>query len=189
MAGYGLSDIKNGLKIMVDGVPHVVVDSEFCKPGKGQAFTRDEDSQPSHRSAQRQNGQSGDSLEAADVREVDLQYLYADGESFVFMAPDTYEQYQISGGSVGEAAAWIRAQDQCIVLLYNGQPVSVTPPHFVELKITQTDPGVKGDTVSGGTKPATLETGAVVRVPLFVDEGEIIRVDTRSGEYVARVRD
>ncbi len=189
MAGYGLSDIKNGLKIMVDGVPHVVVDSEFCKPGKGQAFTRMKIRNLLTGRLKDKTVKSGDSLEAADVREVDLQYLYADGESFVFMAPDTYEQYQIPAEVLGEAAAWIRAQDQCIVLLYNGQPVSVTPPHFVELKITQTDPGVKGDTVSGGTKPATLETGAVVRVPLFVDEGEIIRVDTRSGEYVARVRD
>ena len=188
MAGYGLNEIKPGLKIMVDGAPHEVVDSEFCKPGKGQAFARMKVRNLLTGRTNDKTVKSGDSLEAADVREINLQYLYADGDSAVFMSPASYEQYQVPASVVGEAVSWIRAQDICSVLLYKEQPVSLTPPQFVELKITETDPGVRGDTASGGTKPATLETGAVVRVPLFVESGEVIRVDTRSGEYVSRVR-
>lgn len=189
MAGYGLSDIKSGLKIMLDGAPHVVLDSEFCKPGKGQAFTRMKVRNLLTGRVNDKTVKAGDSLEAADVREVALQYLYADGDAAVFMSPQTYEQYQMPAAVLGDAASWIRAQDMCQVLLYNEQPVSLTPPQFVELEITATDPGVRGDTASGGTKPATLETGAVVRVPLFVEAGEVVRVDTRSGEYVSRVRE
>ena len=186
---FSLNDIKPGLKLMVDGAPHVVVDSEFCKPGKGQAFTRMKIRNLLTGRTNDKTVKSGDGLEEADVRELNLQYLYADGESAVFMSPSTYEQYQVPVAVLGDATAWIRAQDICSVLLYEGQPVSLSPPPFVELKITETDPGVRGDTVSGGTKPATLETGAVVRVPLFVDPGEVIRVDTRTGEYMSRVRD
>lgn len=189
MAGYGLNDIKPGLKIMVDGAPHEVVDSEFCKPGKGQAFTRMKVRNLLTGRSNDKTIKSGDSLAAADVREVSLQYLYADGDSGIFMSPESYEQYQIPSAVMSEAVSWIRAQDICSVLLYQEQPVSLAPPQFVELKITETDPGVRGDTASGGTKPATLETGAVVRVPLFVETGEVVKVDTRSGEYVSRVRD
>lgn len=189
MAGYGLNDIKPGLKIMLDGAPHVVVDSEFCKPGKGQAFTRMKVRNLLTGRTNDKTVKSGDTVEAADVREISLQYLYADGDSAVFMSPESYEQYSIPASVLDDAVPWIRAQDICSVLLYNEQPVSLTPPQFVELRIAETDPGVRGDTASGGTKPATLETGAVVRVPLFVETGEVIRVDTRSGEYVSRVRD
>ena len=189
MAGYTLNEIKPGLKIMIDGAPHEVVDSEFCKPGKGQAFTRMKVRNLLTGRVNDKTVKSGDTVESADVREISLQYLYADGDAAVFMSPESYEQYPISASVLGEAASWIRAQDICTVLLYNEQPVSLTPPQFVELKIAETDPGVRGDTASGGTKPATLETGAVVRVPLFVETGEVIRVDTRSGEYVSRVRD
>ena len=185
---FSLSDIKPGVKLMVDGAPHVVVDSEFCKPGKGQAFTRMKIRNLLTGRTNDKTVKSGDGLEAADVRELNLQYLYADGEAAVFMSPDTYEQYHVPISVLGDATSWIRAQDICSVLLYEGQPVSMSPPPFVELKITETDAGVRGDTVSGGTKPATLETGAVVRVPLFVDPGEVIRVDTRTGEYMSRVR-
>ena len=189
MAGYGLNDIKPGLKIMIDGAPHEVLDSEFCKPGKGQAFTRMKIRNLLTGRANDKTVKAGDSLEAADVREVGLQYLYADAESAVFMSPESYEQYTVPAEVVGDAASWIRAQDVCAVLLYKEQPVRLAPPQFVELKITETDPGVRGDTATGGSKPATLETGAVVRVPLFVESGEVVRVDTRSGEYVSRVRD
>ncbi len=189
MARYGLNDIKPGLKIMLDAAPHVVVDSEFCKPGKGQAFTRMKVRNLLTGRTNDKTVKSGDAMEAADVREINLQYLYAEGDSAVFMSPESYEQYSIPAAVLDDATSWIRAQDICSVLLYNEQPVSLTPPQFVELKITETDPGVRGDTASGGTKPATLETGAVVRVPLFVETGEVVRVDTRSGEYVSRVRE
>ncbi len=189
MASYGLNDIKPGLKIMVDGAPHEVVDSEFRKPGKGQAFTRMKVRNLLTGRTNDKTIKSGDAVDPADVREIRVQYLYADGDAAVFMSPESYEQYSIPASVLGEAASWIRAQDLCSVLLYNDQPVSLTPPQFVELKIAETDPGVRGDTASGGVKPATLETGAVVRVPLFVEVGETIRVDTRDGAYVSRVRD
>ena len=188
MAGYSLNDLKPGLKIMLDGAPHEVVDAEFCKPGKGQAFTRMKVRNLLSGRVKDKTVKSGTSMDAADVREFNLQYLYADGDGAVFMAPDTYEQHQISSQVMGDAASWIRAQDLCSVLFYEGQPVRLNPPQFVELSVAKTEPGVRGDTVTGATKPATLETGAVVRVPLFVEEGEVIRVDTREGAYVARVR-
>jgi elongation factor P len=118
--------------------------------------------------------------------ERDMEYLYNDGEFWHFMEPDTYEQYPADANAVGDAAKWLKEQDRCEVTLYNGSPLAVTPANFVELEIVETDPGLKGDTASGGSKPATLSTGAVVKVPLFLSQGEVIRIDTRSGEYVGR---
>jgi elongation factor P len=132
---------------------------------------------------------SGESLEGADVTDVDMQYLYNDGEFYHFMVPDSFEQYQADFKAVGDAKIWLKEQDMCVVTLWNDAPLSVTPPNFVVLQITETDPGVRGDTSGGGGKPATLESGAVVRVPLFVQTGEVIKVDTRTGEYVSRVKD
>jgi elongation factor P len=117
-----------------------------------------------------------------------MQYLYADGEFWHFMVPDTFEQYAADENAVGDARKWLTEQDVCLVTLWNNQPLIVSPPNFVELEITETDPGIRGDTASGGVKPATLSTGAVVRVPLFLEQGELIKVDTRSGEYVSRVK-
>jgi elongation factor P len=117
-----------------------------------------------------------------------MQYLYTDGDFWHFMVPDTFEQYAAGKAAVGDAARWLKDQDLCEITLYNDVPLSVTPPNFVELKIIQTDPGVRGDTASGGTKPATLETGAVVKVPLFIEQGEVLKIDTRTGAYVSRVK-
>jgi elongation factor P len=117
-----------------------------------------------------------------------MQYLYNDGDFWHFMVPDTYEQYAADENAVSEARQWLKEQDVCQVTLWNNSPLIVTPPNFVELSIVETDPGVRGDTAQGGVKPAHLETGAVVRVPLFIEQGEVIRVDTRSGEYVGRVK-
>ena len=132
---------------------------------------------------------SGDSIDGADVMEVDLQYLYNDGEQWHFMDESSYEQYAADEAAVGEASNWLKEQDICNITLWNGAPIAVTPPNFVVLEIVDTDPGVRGDTASGATKPATVETGAVVKVPLFVDQGELIKVDTRTGEYVSRAKD
>jgi elongation factor P len=132
---------------------------------------------------------SGESVEAADVIETDLQYLYNDGEFWHFMDNDSFEQCQADENAVGEAAKWIKEQDVCMVTLWNGSPIAVDAPNFVFLEITETDPGLKGDTSGGGGKPATLETGAVVRVPLFIQSGEKIKVDTRTAAYVSRVKD
>jgi elongation factor P len=128
----------------------------------------------------------GESLEAADVTELDMQFLYSDGNTWYFMHPDTYEQIPVNTEMVGELNKWVTEEDICKVLLWNESPISVAAPTFVDLEITQTDPGVKGDTATGGSKPATVSTGAIIKVPLFVSEGEIVTIDTRNGEYQGR---
>ncbi|MEA3413759.1 MAG: elongation factor P [Pseudomonadota bacterium] len=188
MATYSTNEFRSGLKVMLDGDPHNIVENEFVKPGKGQAFSRVKFRNLKTGRVIDRTFKSGESVEAADVMESDLQYLYNDGELWHFMHPETFEQVAAGDTAIGDAARWLKDQDICVVTLYNGNPISVTPPNFVELKIVETDPGVRGDTASGGTKPATLETGAVVKVPLFIEQGEILRIDTRTGEYVSRVK-
>ena len=189
MASYNTNEFKGGLKIMLDGDPYSIIENEFVKPGKGQAFNRVKVRNLKTGRVVEKTFKSGDSVEAADVFETNLQYLYTDGEFWHFMDPVSFEQYAADKHAVGDGHQWLKEEDTCVMTLFNGEPLSVTPPNFVELRIVETDPGVKGDTSGGGIKPATLETGAVVRVPLFVQEGEVIKVDTRSGEYVSRVKD
>jgi elongation factor P len=186
MATYSTNEFKGGLKIMIDGDPCSIIENEFVKPGKGQAFNRAKIRNLKTGRVIERTFKSGDSVEAADVIESDMQYLYNDGEFWHFMHPETYEQIAAGEAAVADASKWLKEQDVCMVTLWNGVPISVTPPNFVTLQITDTDPGVRGDTSGGGGKPATLETGAVVRVPLFVDIGEVVKVDTRTGEYVGR---
>jgi len=188
MASYGLNDVKNGLKILVDGDPYAIVDADFIKPGKGQAFTRIKIRNLKNGRVVEKTLKANETVEGADVMDTDMQFLYSDGQFWHFMEPNTFEQHQAEKVAVGDAAQWLKGEEDCVVTLFNGAPLSVTPPNFVELKITETDPGVRGDTSGGGGKPATLETGAVVRVPLFVNQDEVIKVDTRSGEYVSRVK-
>lgn len=189
MASYGINDLKNGLKIMVDGAPCNIVETEFIKPGKGQAFTRFKYKNLLTGRVVERTIKSGENIDGADVTEQEMQYLYNDGELWHFMHEKTYEQVAANEDVLGDAKLWLKEQDTCTVMLWNGEPIGVTPPNFVQLQITETDPGVRGDTSGGGGKPATLETGAVVRVPLFVQIDEVIKVDTRSGEYVSRVKD
>jgi elongation factor P len=186
MATYSTNEFKGGLKIMIDGDPCAVIENEFVKPGKGQAFNRVKIRNLKTGRVIERTFKSGESVEAADVVETEMQYLYSDGEFWHFMHPETFEQIAAGQSAVAEASKWLKEQDLCQVTLWNGVPISVTPPNFVTLQITETDPGVRGDTSGGGGKPATLETGAVVRVPLFVDTGETVKVDTRTGEYVGR---
>ncbi|MDA3912655.1 elongation factor P [Oleiagrimonas sp.] len=188
MASYGLNDVKNGLKILIDGDPYTIVDADFIKPGKGQAFTRIKIRNLRNGRVVEKTLKANETVEGADVMDTDMQFLYTDGEFWHFMEPNTFEQHQADKNAVGDTAQWLKGEEDCVVTLWNGAPLSVTPPNFVELKITETDPGVRGDTSGGGGKPATLETGAVVRVPLFVGQDEMIKVDTRSGEYVSRVK-
>ena len=173
---------------MIDGDPCVIIENEFVKPGKGQAFNRVKIRNLKTGRVLDKTYKSGESLEAADVMETDMQYLYSDGEFWYFMEPDTYEQHAADAQTVGDMHRWLKPQDNSTVILYNGSPISISPPNFVELEITTTDPGLKGDTAQGGTKPATLETGAVIKVPLFLEIGETVRVDTRTGEYMSRVK-
>lgn len=189
MATYSTNEFKAGLKIMLDGDPYAIVENEFVKPGKGQAFNRVKVRNLKTGRVLDRTFKSGETVEGADVVEVEMQYLYNDGDQWYFMDPNTYEQVGAGKAAMEDAVQWIKEQDVCTVTLYNGEPLSVTPPNFVNLKIVETDPGVRGDTSGGGGKPAKLETGAVVRVPLFVPEGEVIRVDTRTGEYVSRVKE
>jgi len=189
MASYSTNEFKSGLKVMLDGDPCSIIDNEFVKPGKGQAFNRVKLRNLKTGRVMERTFKSGESVEAADVLEVELQYLYTDGEMWHFMDPQTFEQHAADAQAVGEAANWLKEQDNCTVTLWNGAPLSVTPPNFVNLRVTETEPGVRGDTASGATKPATLETSATVKVPLFVEEGELLKIDTRTGEYVSRVKE
>ena len=189
MATYSTNEFKSGLKIILDGDPYTIVENEFVKPGKGQAFSRVKVRNLKTGRVIERTFKSGDSVDAADVLDVEMQYLYNDGELWYFMDPQSFEQIPADAGAVEEAAKWLKGQENCQITLWNGIPISVSPPNFVELSIVETDPGVRGDTSSGGGKPATLETGAVVRVPLFVQTGELIKVDTRTGAYVSRVKE
>lgn len=186
MATINSSEFKNGLKVMIDGDPYVVVDHNHVRPGKGQAFHRMRIRNLKTGRVVERTYKSGESLESADIMETDVQYLYNDGEAYHFMDPASFEQYAIPGDTLEGTRDWLKENDTCILMLFNGAPLSVTPPNFVELKVTETDPGLRGDTSGGGSKPATLETGAVVRVPLFINEGDVLRIDTRTGDYVSR---
>lgn len=188
MASYSTNEFKGGLKIMQDGEPCTILDNEMVKPGKGQAFNRVRIRKLISGKVVEKTFKSGDSVEAADVQDIDLAYLYTDGEFWHFMNNESFEQIAADEAAVGDMVKWLVEQDVCTITLWNGKPINVTPPNFVELEITETDPGLKGDTQGTGGKPATLTTGAVVRVPLFVQTGEVIKVDTRSGEYVSRVQ-
>ncbi len=186
MASYSTNEFKGGLKFMLDGDPCSIIENEFVKPGKGQAFNRVKIRNLKNGRVIERTFKSGESVEAADVVESNYQYLYNDGEFWYFMDPDTYEQVGADATAVGDSTKWLKDQDICTITLWNGTPIIVEVPNFVILTVTDTDPGLKGDTSGGGGKPATLETGAVVRVPLFIQIGEAIKVDTRTGEYVSR---
>lgn len=186
MATYSTNEFKAGLKIMQDGEPCSIVENEFVKPGKGQAFNRVKVRKLISGRVIEKTFKSGETVEAADVSEMTLDYLYNDGEFWHFMNNETFEQVAADANAVGETTKWLVEQDPYTIVLWNDNPISVTAPNFVELEITETDPGLKGDTAGTGGKPATLTTGAVVRVPLFVQIGEVIKVDTRTGEYVSR---
>jgi len=186
MPTYGTNEFRSGLKIMIEGDPCSIIEAEFVKPGKGQAFNRVRLRNLKTGKVWERTYKSGETVEAADVVETDLQYLYNDGEFWNFMSPENYEQYQADATAVGDGAKWIKEEDMCSATLWNGKIISLILPNFVVLEVTETEPGIKGDTAGTGGKKATLETGAVVRVPLFVQEGEKIKIDTRTGEYASR---
>ncbi len=182
------SDIRKNLKIMLDGNPYVIVDFQFVKPGKGQAFTRCKLKNMNTGASLEKTFKSGEKLEQAEIEQRGMQYIYPDGDSFVFMDPNTGDQLMVPGSVMVEEQKWLADGMNCDVTLLKERPIGVELPAHVELEITQSDPGVKGDTASGATKPATMSTGAVVQVPLFVEEGEWIKIDTRNGSYIERVK-
>ena len=174
---------------MIDGDPFSIIENEFVKPGKGQAFNRVKLRNLKTGRVLEKTYKSGESVEGADVIELEMQYLYNDGELWHFMDQNTYEQYAADENAVADAKQWIKGEELCLVTLWNNVPLSIAPPNFVILEIADTDPGVRGDTAQGGSKPATLETGAVVKVPLFIENGELLKIDTRTGEYVSRAKE
>ena len=189
MATYSTNEFKAGLKVMLDGDPAAIVENEFVKPGKGQAFSRVKIRNLKNGRVIERTFKSGDTIEAAAVVDVEMQFLYSDDQFWHFMNPESYEQLAADKNAVGDNAKWLKEQGVCIITLWNGVPLTVEPPNTVTLKVVETDPGLKGDTSGGGGKPATLETGAVVRVPLFVQTGELVKVNTRTGEYLARAKE
>ena len=189
MASYSANQFKTGLKVLLDGDPCSIIENEFVKPGKGQAFNRVKLRNLLTGRVLEKTFKSGESIEGADVLETPMQYLYNDGTKWHFMVQDTYEQYEADEAGVGDSPKWIKEEDTCNVTLWNNGIISVTPPNFVTLEVTDTDPGLKGDTSSGGNKDATLETGAVIKVPLFIQIGERLKVDTRTASYVSRAKD
>ncbi len=186
MATYNTNQFKNGLKIILDNDPCSITENIMVKPGKGQAFNRVKMKNLKTGRVLERTFKSTETVEAADVDEMNVEYLYSDGEYWHFMDSISFEQYAADAVAVGDTAKWIKGQEVCVMTLWNGSPISIMAPNFVELVVAQTDPGLKGDTAQGATKPATLETGSEVKVPLFINEGDILKIDTRTGEYVSR---
>ena len=181
------NNLKNGLAITYDGKTLVIVEFQHVKPGKGGAFVRTKLKEIKSGRVVDITFRGGEKLEDVRLETKNLQYLYNDGATYHFMDTDTYEQSELTADFVGEASKWLKENDVATVLIAGGEMIGVEPPMFVELEVTEVDPGFKGDTVQGGTKPAKLETGAVVPVPMFINTGDKIRVDTRDGKYVTRV--
>ena len=181
--------LRKGLKLEFDGEPYVIVQFEFVKPGKGQALYKCKLKNMLTGAQFDRTFRSGEKFNQADLEEVEMEYLYFDGDSYCFMNTSTYDQEMLGQDQVSEAVPFLKENTVCSVLLFQGRPIGVTLPNFVELRITQAEPWVKGDTAGGDTKPATLETGHVVQVPPFVNDGELIRIDTRTGQYVERVKE
>ena len=181
------AQFRNGVKIELDGEPFNIVFFQHVKPGKGGAFVRTKLKNLRTGRVIERTFRSGEKVDEADVTENKMQYLYQDGDQFVFMDIQTYEQTHFSVEQVGEARKYLKENLEVDVLFWREKPINIELPSFVEATVKQCDPGVRGNTASGATKSATLETGAVVQVPLFIKEGERIRVDTRTHEYVERI--
>jgi len=181
------SDFRNGLTLIYEGDIYVIIEFQHIKPGKGQAFVRTKLKNIRTGNVIQKNFRIGEEFEPAYLDRREMEYLYNDGENYYFIDTRDYEQYAIPYKQIEEAVEWLIPNMVCEVLLLDGKPVVVNPPDFVELEVIETDPGVKGDTQSGGTKPAKLETGKIIQVPLFIKVGDRVRVDTRTGTYVTRV--
>ena len=183
---YTTQDFRNGLKILWEGEPYVIVEFQHVKPGKGNAFTRTKIKNLITGRVLEPTLKSGEKLGKPDVDEKEMQYLFKDGDHYTFMDTQNYEQVLVDEDALGDAAKWLQENLVCAVLFWNGKPIGVTPPNSVTMKIIECEPGVRGDTATNATKPAKVESGAVVNVPLFVNEGERIRIDTRTGQYLER---
>lgn len=185
---YQTSDIRKGLKIEIDGEPFLIIDHQFVKPGKGNAFTRTKIKSMTTGRVLDKTFKSGETIGRAQLEDRNMQYLYNNGETYTFMDNENYEQVEISIELLGDTVKYLLENMSVDVLFHNDLPINIELPNFVDMKITMCEPGVKGDTAQGATKPATLETGLTVNVPLFISEDETIRIDTRDGSYNGRAK-
>ncbi len=189
MAKISTNEFRPGLKLEIDGNPFTIVSNEFVKPGKGQAFNRVRIKNLLTGRVIEKTFKSGDKVDVADVLETQMRMLYKDQDSAVFMHDTTFEQISIELSHIGDTEKWLMDDQMYEILFYNGEPVNVEPPTFLEMKITETSPGERGDTASGRVlKPAITESGAEIQVPIFIEEGEVVKVDTRTGSYDSRVK-
>ena len=189
MANYNTSEFRKGLKVQLDGDPYLMIECNFVKPGKGQAMYKCRLRNLIRNTVIDRTYKSGDSIEAADIEEIAAQYLYRQGDQFVFMDDETYEQYELTAAQVDDAWKYLKEGMKCSMILFNGGPLTLTPPNHVVLKVEYCEPGAKGNTASNVTKPVTVETGAEMNCPSFVEVGDLIRIDTRTGEYIERVKE
>jgi elongation factor P len=187
VASYKTNDLKKGLKIQIDGEPYLLTDVHFVKPGKGNALYKCKMKNLVRNTVLDRTLKGGDELEAADVEEIDAVFLYTQTGSFFFMDSESFEQYELSAEQVDENWKYLKEQMPIAMVLFNGNPITISPPSHVTLKVIETDPGTKGDTATNVTKPAKVETGAEFNVPGFIKEGNVIKIDTRTGDYVERV--
>ena len=189
MSTYNTSEFRKGLKVQIDGNPYIMIECLFVKPGKGQALYKCKLRDLNRGTILERTYKNGDELEAADIHETDVTFMYEMGDTFFFMEKETYEQYELSRERIDDAWKYLLPEVPCKMLLYNDAPIGITPPPHVVLKVEYTEPAVRGNTATNVTKPAKLETGAEIIVPNFVETGELIKVDTRTNEYVERVKD
>ncbi len=189
MPSYSTNEFKSGLKILIDREPYTIIHNEFVKPGKGQAFNRVKLRNLKNQRVIEKTYKSGESVEAADVMEYDMTYLYNDDAIWYFMNSSTFEQLEVRKAVVDDQWKWLKEQEECTVVLWNDEAISIEAPNFVVLQVTECEPGIKGDSVSNVTKSATLETGVEVRLPLFINSGDWVKMDTRTGSYVSRSKD
>lgn len=188
VVNYSTSDFRKGIRVQIDGEPYKMVECNFVKPGKGNALYKCKLKNLIRGTVLDRTYRGGESLESADVEETDAQFSYRQGDTFVFMDNTTFEQYELSSEQVDDAWQYLKEGMTCQMTIYNGNPISMTPPNHVELTVEYCEPGAKGDTATNVTKPAKMDTGAEIIVPAFVNMGDVIKVDTRTGEYVERVR-
>lgn len=185
---YETNEFRKGLKIEIDKNPYQIIDHQFVKPGKGQAFTRVKVKNLLNGSVLEKTYKSGEKVPPANIEDVSMQFLYQEGDSYHFMNLKTYDQIELNIQQIEDSAKWLQEEMQVTVLFYNDNPISITLPIFCTMKVTYCEPGVKGDTATGATKPATVESGASLQVPLFVNQGDTLKIDTRTGGYVERVK-
>ena len=189
MASYNTSDFRKGLKIQIDGDPYLMAECNFVKPGKGQAMYKCKLKHLLRGTTIDRTYKSGESVEAADVNEIAAQFLYRQGDNYTFMDDETYEQYELTKEQIDDAWKYLKEGMKCQMVLFNDNPITMTPPNHVVLKVTYCEPGAKGNTATNVTKPCTVDTEATIQCPAFVEIDDLIRIDTRTGEYLERVKE